>query len=587
MTTGLWSLDHDAAALDAAARAWTTTAETLTASADRVNAGAQAVLGTGWEGISATSYATHRTDLLGDVDAGAALALRAARSLEDVASSVRGAQLQLDASWASVAGVPRTGSGDALEFQPEDDAQRMLVTAAITEATAVREELDTTLLADVDALGAIATEWAAVVDGSTTGFVAPPDSAHTGVLLVDGVAVVNTGSGDDVVDVHVDPDTGETIVTVNGVPHRMPDGVEVVVRGGESDDTVTVFEGVGSGVTVLAGHGDDTVSGGTGSDVIVAGAGDDDVTGGRGGDRVFGGAGQDYLDGQGGDDLVDGGDGKDTVYGLDGRDTLSGGSGDDYVEGGTGADVVSGGAGEDAVSGGTGEDTVLGGAGDDVLYAGRGGDEVLGGDGADTAYAEEHDDVSGAVDREITVLDIDLERYVNIEGSPEFQDRIRADLAFLAASPAGQELLTGLEDGLADGEHRITIQETTVSDEYPDGYLMTQGETQHTLGVRPNHDDLRGYTPPVVVLQHELAHLYDNAHGLDDDYGTYEGEDWRDVGEDEGERVATGLPLDHDDDEDTPEELHPDHPFAATENGLRDELGLPPRTYYDGDQSDD
>lgn len=50
--------------------------------------------------------------------------------------------------------------------------------------------------------------------------------------------------------------------------------------------------------------------------------------------------------------------------------------------------------------------------------------------------------------------------------------------------------------------------------------------------------------------------------------------------------MATGLPIDHDDDADTPEQLDPDHPFAATENGLRDELGLPPRSYYDGNPND-
>lgn len=581
MTSGLWSLDHDAAALDAAAQAWTSTAETLTGSADRVNAGAQAALGTGWEGISASTYAAHRSDLLGDVDTGAALALRAARSLEGVASSVRGAQSRLDASWAVIASVPHTGTGDSLEFQPEDDAQQLLVTAAIDEATRIRSELDTALLGDVDTLGAIATEWAAVADG-TRGFVTPPDAAATGVLLVDGVAVVNTGSGDDVVEVHLDPDTGETIVTVNGVPHRMPDGVEVLVRGGENGDDITVLDGISDGVTVLAGHGDDTVTGGAAADVIVAGAGDDDVTGGSGGDRVFGGDGQDYLDGQGGDDLVDGGDGQDTVYGLGGRDTLSGGAGDDYVEGGVSADVVHGGVGDDTVSGGTGEDRLLGGAGEDVLYAGRGGDEVHGGDGSDTAYVEEHDDVSGAVGHEVEIPELDLERFVTIEGSPEFQARIRADLAFLASSPAGQELLVGLEDGLEIGAERsITIRETE-----QDGYLRTTDGNHHELGIRPNHDDLRGYTPPSVVLQHELAHLYDQAHGLDDDDEVYEGDEARDVGEDEGERVATGLPIDADDDPDTAEVLSPDHPYAATENGLRDELGLPQREYYDGDPSD-
>jgi hypothetical protein len=46
------------------------------------------------------------------------------------------------------------------------------------------------------------------------------------------------------------------------------------------------------------------------------------------------------------------------------------------------------------------------------------------------------------------------------------------------------------------------------------------------------------------------------------------------------ERQAVGLPVDHDGDPSTPEQVDPDHPITYTENGLRREMGLPDRTTY-------
>ncbi|MET0928474.1 MAG: M91 family zinc metallopeptidase [Aeromicrobium sp.] len=594
MSAGPWTLDHDAAALDAAAQAWVSVADSLTGTADDVNAAATTTLGSGWEGLSAEGYAAHRSTLLGDVDTGATLAQRAAQSLTAVASSVRSAQARLDASWASVASVEHTVAGDTVSFQPEDDAEELLVTAAMDEATAVRDGLDATLQGDLVELDTIASEWsglAAAWEAAAAGessFEVPDDGDETGILVVDGVAYVSAGKHDDEIETRIDPDTGETIVTVNGVDHVLPDGAEVVIRGGTGDDTIVVKDGVHAGVTVLAGHGDDDVTGGSGSDVVVGGRGADTIVGGEQRDRIFGSAGQDYLDGQDDGDLVDGGLDHDTVYGLGGRDDLSGGEGDDYVEGGESADVVDGGAGDDVVSGGLGDDTVLGGSGSDVAYAGRGDDTVHGGDGTDTAYAEQGDDVTSAVHQEVTIPDdLDIDDYVDIQGSPEYQERVRADLELLASSPNGQELLAGLRDGLEGSDDGTVVIREPVSDEGPAFHDPNgEGRADYVVGYDPTHDTLRGYTPPSVVLGHELAHLYDDANGIDDDLGTYEGEEERDVGEREEERVATGLPIDHDDNPDTPEQIHPDHPVAATEEGLRDEMGLPPRGYYDGDESD-
>ena len=67
------------------------------------------------------------------------------------------------------------------------------------------------------------------------------------------------------------------------------------------------------------------------------------------------------------------------------------------------------------------------------------------------------------------------------------------------------------------------------------------------IGYNPTWDDLPRDqpAPPAVVLYHELAHIYDHFHGTVA-AGTYEGAD--NQGVPNRERVAVGLPIDHDGD---------------------------------------
>ena len=541
MTQGLWHLGHDAAALERAAAGWRGAEPTLTAAADRVTGASQSVAGTGWAGASADGYDAHRRLLVADVDAAADLARQAAAVLLAGAGSVRAAQGNLDGSWAALSGVERSGSGVDIVFRPADEAERTLVDRELAHATAVRRQLDGTLAEDVLRLTELTQQWAALsarwqtAAAGAPSFPLPPDRGGTGVLVVDGVATVSSGWADSCIAVTTDAGTGEVLVDVDGTVHRLPPGTRVDVVAGSGDDAVVVGDGV-TGVTVLGGQGVDTLQGGGGADVLVGGYGDDEITGGAGSDAVFGGAGQDYLDGQDGGDLVDGGSGSDTVYGLGGSDTLAGGEGDDYLEGGAGGDQLVGGAGADVLSAGSGDDTAAGGADRDVQYAGP-------------------------------VTDISaLEDHLDIQGPPEFVERVRADLEMLAASPRGQELLEGIMTGLEDdGDASIVIRPSTGAD--PDeAFLDPTGSegADYVLGYEPTYDDLRGHTPPVVVLAHELAHLWDHANDHDG-----------------GELAATGLPVDHDGDPGTPAVIDPGHPFAVTENGLRDELGLPEREDYE------
>jgi len=131
-------------------------------------------------------------------------------------------------------------------------------------------------------------------------------------------------------------------------------------------------------------EGNDTYSGGEGSEFIRGLGGNDIITGnvnfdlifgGDGDDQIFGGAGRDRLEGDNGNDIIYGGDGDDRIDGGrdDGNDRLYGEEGDDFFLDNGGSDLIIGGNGDDTiwVFGGDGNDRYNGGSGfDDIFYAG-------------------------------------------------------------------------------------------------------------------------------------------------------------------------------------------------------------------------
>jgi Ca2+-binding RTX toxin-like protein len=69
---------------------------------------------------------------------------------------------------------------------------------------------------------------------------------------------------------------------------------------------------------------------------VLAGAGNDTVTGSDANDTINGQAGDDVIYGFGGNDLITCGDGNDSVLGFGGQDTIDGGNGDDDLAGDAG-----------------------------------------------------------------------------------------------------------------------------------------------------------------------------------------------------------------------------------------------------------
>jgi Ca2+-binding RTX toxin-like protein len=135
-----------------------------------------------------------------------------------------------------------------------------------------------------------------------------------------------------------------------------PDHSGVAVRGGDGNDSVSVFESDLEGFPAAAGY----------AIAVEGGAGNDRLDGGSGPETIHGGPGADLLAGRGGGDALFGDDGNDTIYGdgmANGNEGLGGG--DDQLHGGAGDDVLTGDThesdaaiGHDLLDGGPGTDTV-------------------------------------------------------------------------------------------------------------------------------------------------------------------------------------------------------------------------------------
>jgi hypothetical protein len=397
----LWRLGADPTAIDGAADEWRRLARRVRDVSDDVNKPIDRLVGTEWLGETAETFDQHRRTLLMDVYSEGDLADFAAARLEHAAAALRSAQNLLAESWSRlVARVPASSDrwSGQVTFHPSDDAGTALVHRSVRDAEAVRAELDDILFDDVRGLELIREQWeiigsalGPVASGGTAPFVLPPEAKGPVVVRDGNNVVINTGTGDDKVEVGVNPATGEQVVVVNGVATTYPPGTKIVIRTGQGDDEVAAAPGTKVNLTVVGGAGDDQVRGGAGDDTILGGAGDDKVSAGEGDDRVSGGAGEDHLFGAGGDDILDGGRGDDAVYGFSGDDQISGGEGQDHLDGSTGADTLDGGAGSDTVSGGWGDDRIRGGGHGDTLYGGPGRDTFHGGSGRDTAYTQQHE----------------------------------------------------------------------------------------------------------------------------------------------------------------------------------------------------
>jgi Ca2+-binding RTX toxin-like protein len=126
----------------------------------------------------------------------------------------------------------------------------------------------------------------------------------------------------------------------------LPSSIELL--GGGGGDVLSGRGGFGAGqvfpgrVTLRAGDGGDSLSGGDLDDILVGGAGTDMITGGLGNDQLDGQGGADSLSGNDGNDTIVGGAGTDSLIGAGGNDTLDArdGAADTQISGAAGVDIA-------------------------------------------------------------------------------------------------------------------------------------------------------------------------------------------------------------------------------------------------------
>jgi Ca2+-binding RTX toxin-like protein len=159
----------------------------------------------------------------------------------------------------------------------------------------------------------------------------PGDATPGTEFQVQGIASVDTWG--DASDVH----------TVNGTA----DGDLIYLDTSNADtprliNVTQINSGSGNDVVDLTSprfyYAAVTIDGGTGNDWLLGNIAND---------RIFGQSGRDWIKGYGGNDRIDGGSDNDRLYGGRGNDKLAGSSGNDYLSGDQGKDTLSGGRGND------------------------------------------------------------------------------------------------------------------------------------------------------------------------------------------------------------------------------------------------
>ena len=213
----------------------------------------------------------------------------------------------------------------------------------------------------------------------------------------------------------------DTIIVNWALPQlRLPDQVEAVelraavtqVEGNTLDNRIDA-SGLGRGVSMLGGSGNDHLTGGAGADRLDGGRGADILEGGGGDDVFIVDHRRDRVTDAGGNDLVLSSINYTLGAGLE-RLELTGrariGTGNDLdntLAGNRKANRLTGGNGEDRLFGGAGNDVLRGGNDDDLLHGGAGKDKLFGGQGEDVFRFTDASDTGARAGRADRIMDFE------------------------------------------------------------------------------------------------------------------------------------------------------------------------------------
>lgn len=218
--------------------------------------------------------------------------------------------------------------------------------------------------------------------------------------------------------------TGNDTVTGNAANNNINlGGGNNIAVGGDGNDTLSGeggqdrLYGEGDDDLLLGNGGTDRLYGEAGNDTLEGGSGNDTLSGGENNDTLNGGEGSDGLYGGTGNDALHANDGNDSLYGGGGSDLAWGGSGNDFFQGASGNDVMYGGDGDDTLSGGSDDDRLYGELGQDTLYGGGGNDALSGGDEADKLYGQGgNDNLYGGSGNDTLSGDVGADRLYGEDG---------------------------------------------------------------------------------------------------------------------------------------------------------------------------
>jgi len=120
--------------------------------------------------------------------------------------------------------------------------------------------------------------------------------------------VVGGTTGDDLIQFGPGGNTGDIVVTINGVSLGTfyPTG-RIIAFGQAGNDDIQVSGSIANSAWLDGGAGNDHLKGGSGNNVLLGGIGDDTLLGSTGRDLLIGGTGADQIVGGGGDDILIGG----------------------------------------------------------------------------------------------------------------------------------------------------------------------------------------------------------------------------------------------------------------------------------------
>ena len=595
-----WRTEADFAAVDRVAQAWESLAGRAIATADQVTRAANAVYGPGWQGEAADRYHEHRKKITGRLDDLGKCARKASSIVAGIRGTIGAAEGHLGASLGRASAVAKVNqNGASIVFEVPDEQAKAVVLGEVRQAVQIRNEMVSALQRHVAELRDLATairKLAVNLTEATYGGNfrnSAGEATKTSVMTVDKQVIVNTGSGDDRVEVRTDTSTGEVVIKVNGTEYRAPAGMQPVIRTGDGNDIVRVAPGTTVNLVILGGAGDDSLgsrgandrgSSAAGDDTILGGAGNDFIHTGSGRNYASGGAGRDYLDGGTGEDTLRGGLGNDSIYGLDGRDRLSGGGDRDFLDGGRGDDRLFGGAGDDVTFGGRDADRVVAGAGDDRNFGGHGVDRADLGSGTDLSY-QQADDTATEVERVVRVEyqpNLGL-NFIRVEGSDEFRARVESDLESLRSVPGHlmlrefDRIHTSTATTGYTGDMLRIVEGGANTASYSDNPVVGRTYVIEYNPERTFLPDGRGERVPLSGLYHEGAHIYQFNRGPLDatPNAQYDGSSAPNY-----ERAAAGLTVDHDNNPATSPQQDPNLPEGLSQNWLHRLFGHPERPIY-------